>query len=317
MDNSKQPGSGNRDQTQGNTDKTKEIVQGTGPETDNLTGAKDKTPLIANSSENEKRQGQDERKQTGNRQGRPEKEGEPSSNPNTLSSTSGACKPKKTNSLRVVITDPEIQDYREHMAERATICKFMGIWPSEKALCHWIKLHWKPRGDVKLHLGAKGFFTVVFANLEDKDRIFEGGPYFMASAGLYMRPWKPNYAPEKNSFTQVPVWIRLFSLPINYWRLNALKQIGDKLGTFIKASEATLQKRYTSYARICVEMDVSGALHEGLWLEYRDEEYFQDIDYEQIPFRCRKCHEHGHLLRDFPKIKKEQEIESAQAHKDT
>lgn len=97
-----------------------------------------------------------------------------------------------------------------------------------------------------MHLGAKGFFTVVFTNLEDKDRIFDGGPYFMASAGLYMRPWKANFTPEKESFTQVPVWIRLFSFPIDYWGLNALKQIGDQLGTFIKASEATLQKKYTS-----------------------------------------------------------------------
>jgi len=62
-----------------------------------------------------------------------------------------------------------------------------------------------------------------------------------------------------------------------------LEQIGNKLGTFIQASEATLQKRYTSCARICVEMDVSGALHEGLWLEFRDEVFFQAIDYEKNP----------------------------------
>lgn len=159
-----------------------------------------------------------------------------------------------------------------------------------------------------MHLGAKGFFTVVFTNLEDKDQIFDGGPYFMASTGLYMRPWKANFVPEKESFTQVPVWIRLFSLPIDYWSLNALKQIGDKLGTFIKASEATLQKKYTSCARICVDMDVSGALHEGLWLEYRDEDYYQAIYYEQIPFRCRKCHEHGHLIRECPMNRKEEDI---------
>ena len=24
------------------------------------------------------------------------------------------------------------------------------------------------------------------------------------------------------------------------------------------------------------------------------------MDYEHIPFRCRKCHEHGHLFRDYP-----------------
>ena len=87
---------------------------------------------------------------------------------------------------------------------------------------------------------------------------------------------------------------------INYWGHATLEQKGNKLWTFIKASEATLQKRYTSCARIYVEMDVSGALHEGLWLEYRDEDYFQAIDCEQIPFRCRKCHEHGHLIKECP-----------------
>lgn len=47
-------------------------------------------------------------------------------------------------------------------------------------------------------------------------------------------------------------------------------------------------------------MDVLGALHEGLWLEYRDKVFFQVIDYEKIPFRCRKCHEHGHLIWECP-----------------
>lgn len=216
----------------------------------------------------------------------------------------------------MTITDPEIQAYREHMAEHAIICKFMGIWPSERTLCQWIKQQWRPKGDVQLHLGAKGFFTVVFTSLEDKDRVFEGGPYFLAAAGLYIRPWKPNFVPERESFTQVPVWIRLFSLPIDYWCLSALKQIGDKLGTFVKASEVTMQKRYTTYARICVEMDVSGALHEGLWLEYRDEEYFQALDYEQIPFRCRKCHVHGHLVRECPLNRKEAAEDKTQSNTD-
>lgn len=220
--------------------------------------------------------------------------------PGTNNAPQEACKPKKNEALRVVCTDPEIQAHREHMSEHAVICKFMGLWPMERALCQWIKQHWRPKGDINLHLGAKCFFTIVFTNLEDKDRIFDGGPYFFASAGLYMRPWKPNFVPENETFTQVPVWIRRFSLPIDYWGLATLKKIGDKLGTFIKASEATIQRRYTSCTRICVELDVSGALHEGIWLEFRDEDYFQAIDYEQILFRCRKFHEHGHLVRDCP-----------------
>ena len=47
-------------------------------------------------------------------------------------------------------------------------------------------------------------------------------------------------------------------------------------------------------------MDLSGALLEKVILEVFDEEWVQTVEYEHIPFRCRKCHEHGHLFREFP-----------------
>jgi hypothetical protein len=47
-------------------------------------------------------------------------------------------------------------------------------------------------------------------------------------------------------------------------------------------------------------MDISKFLPGSVTLEYQDEEWAQTIDYEHIPFHCRKCHEHGHLFRDFP-----------------
>jgi hypothetical protein len=87
---------------------------------------------------------------------------------------------------------------------------------------------------------------------------------------------------------------------------STFEAIGNKLGKYVKTSEATLKGRYTSYARICIEMDVSGALPEAISLEFRDEEWIQNIDYEQIPFRCRRCHEHGHLIRECPLNKKQE-----------
>jgi len=53
-------------------------------------------------------------------------------------------------------------------------------------------------------------------------------------------------------------------------------------------------------ARICVEMDLLGALSDEVILEVFDEEWVQTVDYEHIPFRCHRFHEHGHLLKDFP-----------------
>jgi hypothetical protein len=38
------------------------------------------------------------------------------------------------------------------------------------------------------------------------------------------------------------------------------------------------------------------ALSESVTVSYQDNEWSQTLDYEHIPFRCRKCHIHGHLF---------------------
>ena len=78
------------------------------------------------------------------------------------------------------------------------------------------------------------------------------------------------------------------------------------MGKYVKTLEATLKGRYTSYVRICIDMDVLGVLPEAISLEFKDEEWIQSINYKQIPFRCRRCHEHGHLIRECPLNKKQE-----------
>jgi len=120
-----------------------------------------------------------------------------------------------------------------------------------------------------------------------------------------MWPWMMNFVPKRETFTSVRVWVRLYSLPLDYWQTESLIVIGNKLGHFVKASEATRRGKYTSFARICVEMDLFGALPDEIILEVFYEEWVQTVDYEHISFRCRRCHEHGHLFRDYPLDKAE------------
>lgn len=46
-------------------------------------------------------------------------------------------------------------------------------------------------------------------------------------------------------------------------------------------------------------MNVSRALQELVCINL-DLEWIQMLDYEHIPFRCCKCHEHDHLFKDCP-----------------
>jgi hypothetical protein len=76
---------------------------------------------------------------------------------------------------------------------------------------------------------------------------------------------------ETKNFAYAPVWIRLYSLPHEFWLEEVLAGIGNTIGVYVKSSEATKQRRYTSYARICVYLNISKPLPGSIALEYHDE----------------------------------------------
>ena len=128
----------------------------------------------------------------------------------------GQCVPKSKTVPKLQIEYERVREDIQYMKERALIGKFVGIWPTKKTLVWWINSTWKPHGHFDLQLGAKGFFTIIFFNEEDKTKIFENGPCFYNSVGLFLRPWKETFDPNKENMTIAPVWIRMYSLPTKY-----------------------------------------------------------------------------------------------------
>ena len=83
--------------------------------------------------------------------------------------------------------------------------------------------------------------------------------------------------------------------------MEVLRDIGNSIGEFVKFVEQTRLQRYTTFARICVYMDLSKDLPEAINMNWDDEEWIQQIDYEQLPFQCRIYHEYGHFERNCPR----------------
>jgi len=114
-----------------------------------------------------------------------------------------------------------------------------------------------------------------------------------------MTKWIKRLNSDKEDLSWAPVWIRLYSLPLGYWDEDSLHDIGNSLGEFIKIVEEKKIRRYISYDCICVYMHLNRALPDTVNLYHDDFEWIQSIDYEHVPFKCRKCHAHGHLFRDY------------------
>ena len=44
----------------------------------------------------------------------------------------------------------------------------------------------------------------------------------------------------------------------------------------------------------------SEGLAEAMTLKYREMEFLQQLDYENLPFHCHRCHKVGHLAKECP-----------------
>eukprot|EP00253_Pinus_taeda_P001787 PITA_01787 len=186
------------------------------------------------------------------------------------------------------------------LADRGLVGQFMGRWPSTKTTDEWIQRNWRPqlKNSVICYPVGRGFFIFEFTTKEDRDLVFRNGPYFMGNQGLYLNKWTPDFDPSVDVPKEVPVWVRLPNLPIHCWSYQSLQKIGNGLGRFI--DKADPKGQYTC-ARICVEVDLEVGLPEAIKITVGEWQHYQMLDYEQLPFKCRTCHEHGHFHRNCPK----------------
>jgi hypothetical protein len=187
------------------------------------------------------------------------------------------------------------------LAERALIGKFTGLWPSPKSVEAWIEERWRSmiKGSILRSAVGRGYFVFCFSEKEDRDLVFRSGPYFMGSRGLYLAPWTLDFNPGAE-ITAAPVWVRLPHLPLHLWGESTLEDIGNKLGRFLDSVKPK-EEQYTC-ARICVEVNLEKGLPEAIKLSLGGWCHIQELDYEQIPFKCLRCHEYGHFAKSCPKV---------------
>lgn len=193
-----------------------------------------------------------------------------------------------------------------HLAENTLIGKFTGLWPSPKALEAWMLESWKTLkiGPVTKYAVGRGFFVLSFSKKTDRDLVFRYGPYFMGSRGLFLAPWTIDFNPE-DEITAAPIWVRLPHLPLHLWEPSTLEDIGNKLGRFLDSAEPK-GDQFTC-ARICVEVNLEKGLPEAIKLTLGDWCHIQELDYEQIPFKCLRCHVYGHFAKNCPQAAEDKE----------
>ena len=96
----------------------------------------------------------------------------------------------------------------------------------------------------------------------------------------------------------VPIWIKLPGLPRQYWTEEHFINIGNILGTFREADLSITIMKVCRVTRILVNINIREGLGEDIQLSWRGVNFTQKLDYENVSFRCRRCHAYGHPAAD-------------------
>lgn len=83
--------------------------------------------------------------------------------------------------------------------------------------------------------------------------------------------------------------------------------IGNAVGKYIDRSE--IKENIHACAIICVEVYLGKGLPEPVKIKVNSWVHIQQLDYEQIPFKCKVCHEYYHFSNICPKKQENDKVE--------
>lgn len=89
---------------------------------------------------------------------------------------------KRLDDIPVISLPPETPiQVALSLAKTALISQFTGLWPSPKTIESCVNRNWAPliKESVTSYFLGRGYFLFEFTSKEDKDLIFQNGPYFM------------------------------------------------------------------------------------------------------------------------------------------
>nr|GEX08019.1 copia protein [Tanacetum cinerariifolium] len=148
--------------------------------------------------------------------------------------------------------------------------------------------------------------------MDGLDAMIENGLWFIRNNPLIIRKWHPDENILKEDVSTIPVWVKLYSVPVTAFSEDGLSLISTKLGTPLMLDSYTADMCMpslgrSSYARAMIKLRVDVELKDNIvdaMPKFTREGYYTfniRVEYEWKPPRCACCKVFGHVLEECPK----------------
>ncbi|KAL0294573.1 UNVERIFIED_CONTAM: hypothetical protein Sradi_6880000 [Sesamum radiatum] len=114
---------------------------------------------------------------------------------------------------------------------------FLGKKPYFPQLEAFAKANWK--GLLRVSATANGFYFFQFQTTAFMEEIIEEGPWLFQGQPIVLQAWEQGMSLRRQKHVQIPVWIRLRHLPMEYWTVEGLSAVASGVGTPLYADKIT------------------------------------------------------------------------------
>nr|GEU86162.1 hypothetical protein [Tanacetum cinerariifolium] len=163
--------------------------------------------------------------------------------------------------------------------------------PSFHVVQQYVKNTWSKFAFEKITRNDEGVYLLKFASKSGMDNVLEKGPWIIRKSPIILNKWTPSVSLKKGEVTKVPVWVKLYNVPVLAYSVDGLSLIATQivlLVPFIKIDARSVLKKE-------VIMAIPDEVGNGHIMEVIR------VEYEWKPPHCVECQSFGHNLNSFPK----------------
>jgi hypothetical protein len=154
----------------------------------------------------------------------------------------------------------------------------------------------------KLHLGndlGHGFFQIICVDEVATQKILMRTPYLSKWGTSIIQPWMPEFNSRKPVGLKMPIWVMLKTVP-DLFRSSAIdlaKSLGPVVGKH-RGNATNIDQKF------CVALTAGAPfpITVGATNPIIGKISHINVDYNNLPIRCRQCLSTSHLIRKCPLI---------------
>ncbi|GJR49512.1 retrovirus-related pol polyprotein from transposon TNT 1-94 [Tanacetum coccineum] len=174
--------------------------------------------------------------------------------------------------------------------ENSIVGFFVGKDPSFPVVQQYVSNTWRKFGFEKITRNDDGVYLFKFASKSGMDQVLEKGPWMIRKSPIILNKWSPSVSLKKGEVTKVPVWVKLYNVPVLAYSEDGLSLIATQIGKPIML-DAFTSSMFT--------MAISDEEGDGYTKEVIR------VVYEWKPPHCVNCQTFGHDPNLCPKLVRE------------